>query len=163
MKGGEKVADFEQMFSEYYDFIFKFLLKLCRDHSLAEELTQETFFRAYINLGQLRDKSKASVWLCQIAKNAYYAWYNSNKHIAELEDNIADDSPDLAEAFVRKELSKEAFAGLHELEEPYKEVFMLNVFAGLSLDEISALFNKSESWARVTFYRAKKKLREKMR
>ena len=157
------MADFEQMFSENYDFVFKFLIKLCKDSSLSEELTQETFFRAYMNLGQLRDKSKASVWLCQIAKNTYYAWYNSNKKIVEAEDDIIDNTPDLAEAFVQKELSKDAFAKLHELEEPYKEVFMLNVFANLSLKEISALFSKSESWARVTLYRAKKKLREKLR
>ena len=157
------MANFEQMFSDNYDFIFKYLTKLCKDPSLAEELTQETFFRAYMNLGQLRDKSKASVWLCQIAKNAYYSWYNLSKNKVEIEDDIAADTPDLADAFVQKELSKEAFAKLHELEEPYKEVFMLSVFANLSLKEISELFSKSESWARVTFYRAKKKLQEKLR
>lgn len=157
------MADFEQMFSENYDVVFRFLTKLCKDSSLSEELTQETFFRAYMNLGQLRDKSKASVWLCQIAKNTYYAWYNSNKKTVEIENDIVDNTPDLAEAFTQKELSKDAFAKLHELEEPYKEVFMLNVFANLSLKEISALFQKSESWARVTLYRAKKKLREKLR
>lgn len=157
------MTDFEQMFSDNYDFIFKFLTKLCKDPLLAEELTQETYFRAYMNLGQLRDKSKASVWLCQIAKNTYYAWYNDNKKTAEIEDDIADSTHDLAEAFIQKELSKEAFAKLHELNEPYKEVFMLSVFADLSLNEISALFGKSESWARVTLYRAKKKLREMLR
>ena len=156
------MADFEQMFSEHYDFIFKFLLKLCGDASLAEELTQESFFRAYINLNQLRDPAKASVWLCQIAKNSYYAWYNANKKSVELEDELPDDAPDLANTLIHTELSREAFAGLHELEEPYKEVFLLHVFANLSLTEISALFGKSESWARVTLYRAKKKLKEKM-
>ena len=157
------MTDFEQMYSENYDFIFKFLIKLCKDSSLAEELTQETFFRAYMNFSQLQDKSKASVWLCQIAKNTYYAWYNDNKKTAELEDDTADSTPDLAETFIRKELTKEAFAKLHELNEPYKEVFMLSVFADLSLNEISALFGKSESWARVTLYRAKKRLREMLR
>ena len=157
------MTDFEQMFSDNYDFILKFLTKLCKEPSLAEELTQETFFRAYMNIGQLRDKSKASVWLCQIAKNTYYAWYNDSKKTEEIEDNIADSTPDLAETFIQKELSKAAFAKLHELNEPYKEVFLLSVFADLSLNEISALFGKSESWARVTLYRAKKKLREMLR
>lgn len=157
------MTDYEQMFSENYEFIFKHLTKLCKDPTLAEELTQETFFRAYMNLGQLRDKSRSSVWLCQIAKNIYYAWYNEHKKSIVIEEDIAADTPDLAESFIQKELSKEAFAKLHELEEPYKEVFMLSVFADLSLKEISALFGKSESWARVTLYRAKKKLREKLR
>ncbi|MEE0967820.1 MAG: sigma factor-like helix-turn-helix DNA-binding protein, partial [Clostridia bacterium] len=52
---------------------------------------------------------------------------------------------------------------LHELEEPYKEVFMLSVLGGFSLKDISLVFGKSESWARVTFYRAKQKLLERMR
>ena len=156
------MADFEQMFSENYDYIFRFLMKLCGDASLAEELTQESFFRAYMNLGQLRNENKALLWLCQIAKNTYYAWYNESRKNVDLHEELAAEGPDLAEAFVLKELSREAFAGLHELEEPYKEVFLLHVFANLSLTEISALFGKSESWARVTLYRAKKKLKEKM-
>ncbi len=157
------MADFEELFSENYAFILKYLTKLCRDPSLAEELTQETFFRAYMNLSQLRDRDKAPVWLCQIAKNSYYAWHNASKKTEELDEELASDTPDLAESLIRKELSAEAFSRLHELEEPYKEVFLLHVFANLSLKEISTLFGKSESWTRVTFFRARKKLKEKLR
>ena len=157
------MADFEELFSENYAFIQKYLTKLCRDPSLAEELTQETFFRAYMNLSQLRDRDKAPVWLCQIAKNSYYAWHNASKKTEELDEELASDTPDLAESLIRKELSAEAFSRLHELEEPYKEVFLLHVFANLSLKEISTLFGKSESWTRVTFFRARKKLKEKLR
>ena len=157
------MADFEELFSENYAFILKYLTKLCRDPSLAEELTQETFFRAYMNLSQLRDRDKAPVWLCQIAKNSYYAWHNASKKTEELDEELASDTPDLAESLIRKELSAEAFSRLHELEEPYKEVFLRHVFANLSLKEISTLFGKSESWTRVTFFRARKKLKEKLR
>ena len=157
------MADFEELFSENYAFIQKYLTKLCRDPSLAEELTQETFFRAYMNLSQLRDRDKAPVWLCQIAKNCYYAWYNASRKTEELDEELVSDTPDLAESLIRKELSAEAFSRLHELEEPYKEVFLLHVFANLSLKEISTLFGKSESWTRVTFFRARKKLKEKLR
>ena len=65
------MADYEQLFSEYYDLVFRFLLRRCKDPALAEDLTQETFFRAYMNLGQLRERDKAPAWLCQIAKNAF--------------------------------------------------------------------------------------------
>ena len=157
------MTDFEALFSENYAFILKYLTKLCRDPSLAEELTQETFFRAYMNLSQLRDRDKAPVWLCQIAKNSYYAWYNASRKTEELDEELVSDTPDLAESLIRKELSAEVFARLHELEEPYKEVFLLHVFANLSLKEISTLFGKSESWTRVTFFRARKKLKEKLR
>ena len=139
-------------------------MKMTRDVTLSEELTQETFFRAYMNYASLRNKEKISVWLCQIAKNTYFAWYNEQKKKDSLDDlEVASNDVSTEDAFVQKELSKKALHRLHELEEPYKEVFMLSVFGGFSLKDISTIFGKSESWARVTFYRAKQKLLERMR
>lgn len=157
------MQDFEKVFQTHNRFVFRFLMKLCGDGSLAEELTQETFFRAYMNLSGLRDEEKISSWLCQIAKNTYFAWFNSQKkHLPFAEDLADGNTPDIAALFEEKELAKTAFACLHALEEPYKEVFLLFVFGGLSLKEISEMFGKSESWARVTFYRAKQKLTERL-
>lgn len=158
------MTEFEKLFEENREFIFKYLMKMTRNVSLSEELTQETFFRAYMNYASLRNKEKASVWLCQIAKNTYYAWYNEQKKKATIDDlDIMSDSKTLEDEFVQKELSQKALLCLHELDEPYKEVFMLSVFGGFSLKDISSIFGKSESWARVTFYRAKQKLLERMR
>lgn len=158
------MADFQKIFEENRGFIFKYLLKLSKNPSLAEELTQETFYRAYINIANLRKEEKTSVWLCSIARNTYFAWHNEQKKFEPLESGAeVESSVDAEELFEKKELGSKAFAAFHTLEEPYKEVFMLAVFAGLSLKEISSLFSKSESWARVTFYRAKIKLTEKMR
>jgi len=158
------VTDFEKLFNENREFIFKYLMKMTRDITLSEELTQETFFRAYMNYTSLRNKEKASVWLCQIAKNTYFAWYNEQKKKEPLENlELVSDDQNIEETFVQKELSQKALHRLHELEEPYKEVFMLSVFGGFSLKDISSIFGKSESWARVTFYRAKQKLLERMR
>lgn len=158
------MTDFEKLFNDNRDFIFKYLIKLTRNTSLAEELTQETFFRAYMNYASLRNKAKTSVWLCQIAKNTYYAWYNEYKKIESLGNTeIKIDSESIEDAFIQKELSQKALSCLDKLEEPYKQVFMLSVFGGFSLKDISSIFGKSESWARVTFYRAKQKLLERMR
>lgn len=156
------MADFEKIYGENSDFIFKYLMKLCGNHSLAEELTQETFFRAYMNFSGLKDENKASSWLCSIARNTYFAWYNEHKKLSEIDEASAAET-DIESVFERKELTEKAFTCLHGLEEPYKEVFMLSVFGQLSLTDISKLFGKSESWARVTFYRAKQKLNEMMR
>ena len=155
------MLDFEMVFRENNQFVFRFLMKLCGDVSLAEELTQETFFRAYMNLSALRNEEKVAVWLCQIAKNTYFAWFNEqkrNRAVSQL--TPIDSAPDIAVLFEEKELAGRAFSILNALEEPYKEVFMLFVFGGLSLKEISAMFGKSESWARVTYYRAKQKIME---
>ena len=155
------MLDFEMVFRENNQFIFRFLMKLCGEVSLAEELTQETFFRAYMNMAALRNEEKVAVWLCQIAKNTYFAWFNEQKRKQPISQPIpADSKPDIAELFEEKELAGRAFSVLHALEEPYKEVFMLSVFGGLSLKDISAMFGKSESWARVTYYRAKQKIME---
>lgn len=158
------MTDFEKLFNENQEFIFKYLMKMTRDVSLSEELTQETFFRAYMNYASLRNKEMASVWLCQIAKNTFFAWYNEQKKKDSF-DNLETVSggESIEDAFDKKELSQKALLCLHELEEPYKEVFMLSVFGGFSLKDISSIFGKSESWARVTFYRAKQKLSERMR
>ena len=158
------MLDFEKIFRENQDFIYRYLLKMCSNASLAEELTQETFFRAYMNLTGLRKEEKVTVWLCQIAKNTYFAWYNQQKKLQPLEETeISDTTPDLADIFTQRELASAAYTCLHKMDEPYKEVFMLCVFGGLSLKEISSLFGKSESWARVTFYRAKQKMMEGMK
>ncbi len=158
------MTDFEKLFEKNKSFIYKYLIKLCKNSSLAEELTQETFFRAYMNIASLKNEDKASVWLCQIAKNTYFAWYNENKKLLPFDESqILDDSPDVADLFSEKEFSEKALMCLHQLEEPYKEVFMLAVLGNLSLKDISKLFGKSESWARVTYYRAKQKLIERMR
>lgn len=158
------MTEFEKLFNENREFIFKYLMKMTGDFSLAEELTQETFFRAYMNYASLRNKEKAPVWLCKIAKNTFFAYCNEQKKKETLE-NFEDvsDSRNLEDSFVQKELSQKALQCLHELDEPYKEVFMLSVFGGFSLKDISLIFDKSESWARVTFYRAKQKLSERMR
>jgi len=157
------VADFEKIFKENQGFIYKYLIKLCGNPSLAEELTQETFFRAYMNLSGLRNENKVSVWLCQIAKNTYFAWYNEHKKLTDIENGDLLEADDIEDVFISKELTDKALQCLHTLEEPYKEVFMLNVLGQVSLTDISKIFGKSESWARVTFYRAKQKLSERMR
>lgn len=158
------MADFEKIYKENFDFIYKYLLRLSGNNSVAEELTSETFFRAYMNISSLKDENKVSVWLCQIAKNSYYAYYNEQKKLGQLDEaaNIKSEA-EIENLFEQKELSAKAFQCLHSLEEPYKEVFMLSVFGQLSLKDISKIFNKSESWARVTFYRAKQKLSERMK
>ncbi len=158
------MADFEVVFLENRELIFKCLLRLTKDSSLAEELTQETFFRAYMNFASLKDHQKVTPWLCQIARNTYFAWYKKEKRLLALEETACIGeiaSPE--EQYLQKELWEMALTRLDALEEPYKEVFMLAVFGQLPLTEISRSFGKSESWARVTFYRAKQKIMEEMR
>ncbi|MBO6061228.1 MAG: RNA polymerase sigma factor [Clostridia bacterium] len=155
------MTDFERVFEDNRGFVFKYLLKLSGSASLAEELTQETFFRAYVNFSSIRNRQSCSSWLCQTAKNCYFAWYNEQKKLAPLYEDSAL-SPDPIDEAGERELTRLAEAEVEKLEEPYREVFKLAVLGGASLKEISGMFGKSESWARVTYYRARKKLAERM-
>ncbi len=158
------MADFEVVFQENRDLIFRLLLQLTQNASQAEELAQETFFRAYMNFAALRDPQRVTPWLCRIARNTYFSWYREQKRLLPLEAAHLSACMDYTEElYMEQELREAAIAHLDTLGEPYREVFTLAVFGQLSLKEISKSFGKSESWARVTFYRAKQKIVEGMK
>ena len=60
----------------------------------------------------------------------------------------------------KKDMSKRIHKVIHTLDEPYKEIFTLRVFGELPFSDIGELFSKTESWARVTYHRAKKMIIE---
>ena len=155
---------YEKLFLEKSELVYRYLFSLCRDPVLAEELTQETFFRAYINFGSLRNWEKAGVWLCSIGKNCFYAWCREQKRVQPQE---VPESETVSTDPEKVYIDGESYHALHDcinaLEEPYGQVLKSRVVDGLSLQEISRIYGKSESWARVTFYRAKEKLKERMK
>ena len=157
------MQEFESIFKEFTPVVFRFLLSLCVDESLAEELTSETFYQAYLHIGQFRGDCKIETWLCQIAKNALYREQKRRGRIAQgnYPDDLATES-NLFEAAANKEQALQIHKHLHLLKEPYREVFMLRVLGELGFKEIADVCGKSESWAKVTFYRAKNKLIEEM-
>ena len=151
--------DFDAVYIEYANAVYRFLLGLSGNEHLAEELTQECFYRAFKNRKTYNGKCKISVWLCQIAKNLYFD-YCRKKHPSPLAEDIIDDF-NLEDALCDNDTAKHLHMILHELEDPYKEVFSLRVFSELSYHDIAEIFAKSESWARVTYHRAKMKIAEK--
>ena len=153
--------DLEMIYREYYPIVYRYLLKLCMDPELAEELCQETMFQSIQKIHTFKGESKLSTWLCTIAKNLYYSEYKKRQRVTL--DYPLDTIPselDLEEKLRKKETAREIHIILHELDEPYKEVFWLRTFADLSFREIGGLFQKTENWARVTYYRAKNKIKE---
>lgn len=154
------MAQFEEIYHQYFDDVYKYVLVLSRDASIAEEITQDTFFKALQNIDQFKGESKLSVWLCQIAKNLYFTWYQKNKRFATDETISQIEEIDLARGLADEEHAFAIHKVLHTLNEPYKEVFMLRTFGELSFQRIGELFSKTDVWARVTYYRAKKKIQE---
>ena len=142
--------------------VYRFLLRLGGDADLAEELTAETFYQAFLHIDAFRGECSVDIWLCQIAKNAYYReMKRRQRQLPECEAErlfTADDYNGLEDRQIALKLHKL----LHRMEEPYREVFSLRVFGELQFDEIAAVFGKSVSWAKMTFYRAKAKLISEM-
>jgi len=161
--GGEPLDGFEEVYKRHYHDVFLFLLRLTRDEALAEELTQATFVQALLHIGRFEERCELRVWLCQIAKHLAYAHAKKQKYELALPESEDWEDPS---SFPRDlEARDEAFRLhllLHGLDEPYKEVFSLRVFGELPFVKIAEIFGKTESWARVTFHRAKRKIQERM-
>lgn len=159
-------SDFSEIYALYFQDVYKFLLTICHDEELAEELTQDTFFKAMKSYESFRGDCKISTWLCQIAKHTFFLYDKRRKRIVDLEavsDEIADDTDSIEILLGEKEQAFEIHKLIHNLSEPFKEVFSLRVLGELSFRDISKLFDKTESWARVTFHRAKLKLIEQIK
>ena len=156
------MQEFEELYKAYYPQVYKYILKLCQDELLAEEITQETFYKVLKNADSFKGQCKFSVWMCQIAKNTFYSYAKKQGRQSDFSlDNIASDEY-IEEQFADAETAYAIHKVLHKLREPYKEVFWLRTFGELSFAQIGALFGKTESWARVTYYRAKVLIREEV-
>ncbi len=150
-------ADFEQTYREYYEMVRGFLLRLCGNAFLAEEVAQETFYQAFKHWNSFRGESSVSTWLCTIAKRQLYNAVR-RKEMLPLEEAVHTSGNDVADALVDSDRMMAAHRLVHRLPEPMREVFTLRTFGDLSHSQIGSLFGKSDSWARVTYYRARQLL-----
>ncbi len=155
--------DLERIYREYFTIVYCYILSLSGDPSVAEDITQETFFRAMKKLDEFRGDCSVETWLIQIAKRLYYNYADKSSRRRRIDENLPDVRPapeSIEDGLIRKEYSRRINRILHDLKEPYKEVFMLRVYGELSFREIGDLFAKSDAWARVTFHRARNMIRE---
>ena len=152
------MPDFEEIYRLYFADVYQYVLALSRDAQTAEEVTQETFFRALSAIEDFRGECQLRVWLCQIARNQYLTLCRRQKRFGEQAEQAADVR--IEEAFADRDIAHRLHRLLHELPEPYKEVFSLRTFGELPFAQIGELFGKTESWARVTYFRARQKLKE---
>lgn len=154
---------FDEIYIKYFKDVYLYLLKLSGNESIAEDITSETFFKAMKNIDSYRGECSLYAWLCQIAKNTYYTYLNKNKRIVDLDESQIDEvvpGVDISEENKEELLMIKKY--LHQIPEPYKEVFMWRVFADMKYDEIGRIFGKTANWACVTYHRAKKMITDKL-
>ncbi len=152
--------DTDDIYKDNAQIVFKFLISLCNDADTAEELTQETFYRAIKSAKRYDGTCKVSTWLCQIAKHLWYQEIDKRKRkgTSVLDDNIVSDKSGPEEELFLKAEKMQLIKAVHILDGTAKEVVLLRITGAFSFKEIGEVFNKNESWARVTFYRAKQKI-----
>ena len=154
------MEDMDQLYRTHAKTVYKFLLAQCHNEALAEELTQETFYQAVKSINRFDGSCKVSVWLCQIAKHLWYQYLRKHKREIPSADDIFDQAVSSAEDdALTKETHLQLLKTIHELPDPAREVIYLRTFGGLSFKEIGDVLGKTETWARVTFYRTKETLK----
>lgn len=152
----------EKLYETCYMRVFSYAMTLAGERSQAEEITQETFFRAFSKQSEFRGESDEVTWLCTIAKNYWLDEKRRGKRTEAMPEEMTDLGSGPEQAAVDRDSSFRIHMALHQLEEPYREVFELRVFGELSFREIGMIFSKTENWARVTYHRARLKLQERM-
>ena len=153
---------FEDVYREHKALVRGFIYRLCGNGDLADELTDETFHRAWRRWDTFRGDSSAATYLCGIAKRVYGETLKRPAELPLEEDALICDT-DAAQELIDSDRRMTALKTLHNLSEPYREVFMLRTFCDMKLKEIGELFGKSDTWARVTYHRARLMLREAMK
>ncbi|WP_312652042.1 RNA polymerase sigma factor [Aminipila sp.] len=150
----------DDIYNEYAKMIYKFLMSLCNNAELAEELTQETYYQAVKSSKKYNGTCKVSTWLCQIAKHLWYQEIEKSKRrkTSTLNEDIVLPDLELPEKICLKFEKMKVIKAVHILDETSKEVVLLRITGAFSFKEIGEVFSKNENWARVTFYRAKQKI-----
>lgn len=160
------MTDFEKIYNEYFNDVYLYIKRLSGDEHIAEEITSETFFKALKSIDSFRGDCEIRVWLCQIAKNSFYSYIKKNSKIQNVEEtelvNLPDNNNNVADEVTSKLQAFEIQKVLHEIDEPYREVFMWRVYAELSFKEIAGIFNKNENWACVTYHRARNQIKKRL-
>lgn len=155
--------DIEKIYNQYFNTVYKYLLFLTHDSVFSEDLTQETFCKALEKLDTFRGECKISVWLCQIAKNLLINEQNKRKKNINIDNGMLEtieDNRKLENDIVLRDEKIILYKKMQKLDNNAKEVIHLRMTGELTFKEIGDILDKTETWARVTFYRAKKKIEE---
>lgn len=159
--------DFTQIYERYYRDILYFLLKWSYgDYSLAEELTQETFFQVFLSLHRYRGDCSMKTWICQIAKNVSYKYFSKRaKEIPWeqplLEESGSADSPETV--VLSREKRNMLRRAIRHLKKKYRDVMIYRIYFELSFQEIGQILHISENSAKVIYYRGKERLKSMLK
>lgn len=157
------LKDIEEMYRDYAVPVKRYVLSICGNNTLADDITADTFYKAMNNIDCFTE-GRMLTWLCTIARNTYLDYVRkkeySNVSISEEMDmQLPSDKESMEEKCIRKEERMRLYQMIYKLDVDLKDVVYLRIFGELSFKEIGDILGKSENWARVNFYRSKNKLK----
>lgn len=151
----------EQFYRENYHIVYGYLLSLCESRAMAEDLTSETFLKAISKVSSYDGSVKPSTWLCAIGKNLYLNERKRFRRHVTLDSVVIAEEDTMEERIIEQDTAKRIEQLSRKLEEPKNQVFAMRL-NGLSFREIGEALGKTENWARVTFFRAKNEILERL-
>lgn len=152
--------DLEQLYKENYRIVYGYLLSLCEDPAMADDLTSEAFVRGIQSIGKFKE-GKISTWLCTIGRNLFFNERKRQKRHIPLDDVLHLTADQFEQELLDQSQAKQIRTLAHSLEEPQKSVFFMRLY-GMGFREIGEALGRNENWARVTFFRVKRKIMEEL-
>ncbi|WP_088102947.1 RNA polymerase sigma factor [Halalkalibacter urbisdiaboli] len=162
----QRETDICDWYVRYGDAIFKYILMMIQDYQQAEDLTQETFLKAYRFYDNFNHQSTRKTWLFSVARNSTIDYMRKRKPLQLIKEFLLfskkDDSPLPEDAVVIKENVQELYEVLGKMKPKYKEVIILRKIKGFNIRETAEILNWSEGKVRTTLFRAMSELQTRM-
>lgn len=158
----------DELFSDYYKDIYRYLYSLCRDATLSEDLTSEVFLEVVKSIGSFRAESDVKTWLFSIARHRWFKYLRKKKRTIEaaglydLTEIEPADTRSAEDTVLDNELAERVYAVINAEPENSRKTALMRI-DGYSFYEIGKALGISESSARVTFFRTKEKIRKKLK
>jgi len=149
----------EKLYIKYYRELYIYAFSLCKNHHLAQDLTSDTFFKAYLSLDD--DVEYFKYWIFRVCKNLYFDFLRKEKEYSsenKLENIIFNNETPL-DKIIESDERKHLYSLVINLRESYREILILYYYCGFSIEEISKSRDITESAAKTLLFRARKKLK----
>lgn len=151
----------EQFYKDNYRIVYGYLLSLCGSTALAEDLASETFLKAISRIDSYDGRGKISTWLCAIGKNLYLNERKRHSRHIPLDSIVIAEEGTMEEKYIEKETAEAIRRLSRELDETKRQLLAMRL-NGMSFRDIGEALGRSENWARVTFFRVRNEILDRL-
>ena len=136
------MINIEEIYNEYFKVVYRYLCFLTKNNDIAEELAQETFYKAILKIDTFKGQAQISSWLCQIAKNLWYDELKKNKKIDAFDSDFftqISSNENIESDFIRAEEQQELLKRINSLDKVTRNVMFFRIYGNLTFKEIAEI------------------------